>query len=95
MMIKRFLFTLSVLIPLFTYGQQESYYTLYRYNMNVINPSFAGALGKNVFAFTSRRQWSSMQDAPSTLAFSYSSVRENNVGLYGQELENTLVQRHK
>ena len=81
MMIKRFLFTLSVLIPLFTYGQQESYYTLYRYNMNVINPAFAGALGKNVFAFTSRRQWSSMQDAPSTLAFSYSSERENNVGL--------------
>ena len=81
MMIKRFLFTLSVLIPLFTYGQQESYYTLYRYNMNVINPAYAGALGKNVFAFTSRRQWSSMQDAPSTLAFSYSSERENNVGL--------------
>ena len=80
-MIKRFLFTLSVLIPLFTYGQQESYYTLYRYNMNVINPAYAGALGKNVFAFTSRRQWSSMQDAPSTLAFSYSSERENNVGL--------------
>ena len=81
MMIKRFLFTLSVLIPLFTYGQQESYYTLYRYNMNVINPAYAGALGKNVFAFTSRRQWSSMQDAPSTLAFSYSSERENKVGL--------------
>jgi type IX secretion system PorP/SprF family membrane protein len=49
--------------------------------MNVINPAYAGALGKNVFAFTSRRQWSSMQDAPSTLAFSYSSERANNVGL--------------
>ena len=49
--------------------------------MNVINPAFAGALGKNVLAFTSRRQWSSMQDAPSTLAFSYSSERANNVGL--------------
>ena len=80
-MMKRLLFILSVFIPLFTYSQQESYYTLYRYNMNVINPAFAGALGKNVFAFTSRRQWSSMQDAPSTLAFSYSSERENNVGL--------------
>ena len=78
---KRLLFILSVLIPLFTFSQQESYYTLYRYNMNVINPAYAGALGKNVFAFTSRRQWSSMQDAPSTLAFSYSSERENNVGL--------------
>lgn len=80
-MMKRLLLILSILIPLFTFSQQESYYTLYRYNMNVINPAYAGALGKNVFAFTSRRQWSSMQDAPSTLAFSYSSERENNVGL--------------
>ena len=70
-----------VLVPLISFSQQESYYSLYRYNMNVINPAYAGALGKNVFAFTSRRQWSSMQDAPSTLAFSYSSERANNVGL--------------
>jgi len=78
---KRFLFFIGlVLIPLITFSQQESYYTLYRYNMNIINPAYAGALGKNVFAFTSRRQWSSMQDAPSTLAFSYSSARNNNVG---------------
>lgn len=70
-----------VLVPLLSFSQQESYYTLYRFNMNIINPAYAGALGKNVFAFTSRRQWSSMQDAPSTLAFSYSSERANNVGL--------------
>ncbi|MDA9587829.1 PorP/SprF family type IX secretion system membrane protein [Flavobacteriaceae bacterium] len=79
---KRLLFFIGLaLVPLITFSQQESYYTLYRYNMNVINPAYAGALGKNVFAFTSRRQWSSMEDAPSTLAFSYSSERENNVGL--------------
>ncbi|MDC1011705.1 PorP/SprF family type IX secretion system membrane protein [Flavobacteriaceae bacterium] len=79
---KRLLFFIGLaFIPLIVFSQQESYYTLYRYNMNVINPAYAGALGKNVFAFTSRRQWSSMQDAPSTLAFSYSSERENNVGL--------------
>ena len=82
MMMKRLLFFIGLaFIPLIVFSQQESYYTLYRYNMNVINPAYAGALGKNVFAFTSRRQWSSMQDAPSTLAFSYSSERENNVGL--------------
>jgi type IX secretion system PorP/SprF family membrane protein len=82
MMMKRLIFFIGLaFIPLIVFSQQESYYTLYRYNMNVINPAYAGALGKNVFAFTSRRQWSSMQDAPSTLAFSYSSERENNVGL--------------
>ncbi|MDA7819487.1 PorP/SprF family type IX secretion system membrane protein [Flavobacteriaceae bacterium] len=79
---KRLLFFIGLaLVPLISFSQQESYYTLYRYNMNVINPAYAGALGKNVFAFTSRLQWSSMEDAPSTLAFSYSSERENNVGL--------------
>jgi len=82
MIMKRLLFFIGLaLVPLISFSQQESYYTLYRYNMNVINPAYAGALGKNVFAFTSRRQWSSMEDAPSTLAFSYSSERENNVGL--------------
>jgi len=81
-MIKKLLFFIGLAFsPLTVFSQQESYYTLYRYNMNVINPAYAGALGKNVFAFTSRRQWSAMQDAPSTLAFSYSSQRENNVGL--------------
>jgi type IX secretion system PorP/SprF family membrane protein len=82
MIMKRLLLYIGlVLVPLISFSQQESYYTLYRFNMNVINPAYAGALGKNVFAFTSRRQWSSMQDAPSTLAFSYSSERANNVGL--------------
>ena len=82
MIMKRLLLYIGlVLVPLISFSQQESYYTLYRFNMNVINPAYAGALGKNVFSFTSRRQWSSMEDAPSTLAFSYSSERANNVGL--------------
>jgi len=81
MMKKLLLYIGLALMPLISFSQQESYYSLYRYNMNVINPAYAGALGKNVFAFTSRRQWSSIQDAPSTLAFSYSSERANNVGL--------------
>ena len=82
MIMKRLLLYIGlVLVPLISFSQQESYYTLYRFNMNIINPAYAGALGKNVFSFTSRRQWSSMEDAPSTLAFSYSSERANNVGL--------------
>jgi type IX secretion system PorP/SprF family membrane protein len=78
---KRLLYIILLLAPILSFGQQESYYTLYRYNMNVINPAYAGAEGANLFSFTSRRQWSSLEDAPSTLAFAYSSARENNVGL--------------
>lgn len=80
-MIMKKLNYLLLLIPFFSFGQQESYYSMYRYNMNVINPAFAGAEGANTFSFISRQQWSSIDDAPSTLAFSYSSARKNNVGL--------------
>ena len=78
---KKILFTLLLLLPFLSVGQQESYYSLYQYNMNVINPAYAGAETGNLFSFTSRNQWASVNEAPSTLAFAYSSARENNVGL--------------
>ena len=74
-------FLLLLSLPILGFGQQESYYSLYRYNMNVINPAYAGADASNMLSFTSRSQWASVQDAPNTLAFAFSSARENNVGL--------------
>ena len=78
---KTALFLLLLSLPILGFGQQESYYSLYRYNMNVINPAYAGADASNMLSFTSRSQWASVQDAPNTLAFAFSSARENNVGL--------------
>ena len=78
---KTALFLLLLSLPILSFGQQESYYSLYRYNMNVINPAYAGADASNMLSFTSRSQWASVQDAPNTLAFAFSSARENNVGL--------------
>ena len=80
-MIRKITLLFLLILPLIGLSQQESYYSLYRYNMNVINPAFAGADAANMLSFTSRSQWASVQDAPSTLAFAYSSARENNVGL--------------
>lgn len=80
-MIKRRVLFLLLSLPFLSFGQQESYYSLYLYNMNVINPAYAGADAANMFSFTTRRQWASVQDAPNTLAFAFSSARENNVGL--------------
>jgi len=68
-------------LPNLNFSQQESYYSLYRYNMNVINPTFAGADASNMLSFTSRSQWASVEDAPNTLALAFSSARKNNVGL--------------
>lgn len=78
---KQILFTLLLLLPFLSVGQQESYYSLYRYNMNVINPAYAGAESANMLSLTSRNQWASMEDAPNTFALAFSSARENNVGL--------------
>ena len=65
----------------FLWGQEESYYALYRFNMQVINPAYAGAEAANQLQLLSRRQWTQFTDAPNTTAFAYSTARENNVGL--------------
>ena len=81
MMMKKYILFLLLVLSELTFGQQESYYSLYRYNMNVINPAYAGADASNMLSFTSRSQWASVEDAPNTLALAFSSARENNVGL--------------
>ena len=81
MLLRCVLFLLILIIPNLMSSQQESYYSLYRYNMNVINPAYAGADAANMLSFTSRSQWASVEEAPNTLALAFSSARENNVGL--------------
>jgi len=48
---------LLVLTPLFLFCQQESYYSFYQYNMNVINPAFAGAQEGDLIIILDRNQW--------------------------------------
>ena len=69
------------MFSLVSYSQQESYYSLYKYNMQVINPAFAGVESDLSFSFLNRSQWESLDDSPKTMAFSFSSKRKNNVGL--------------
>jgi len=77
---KKFLFTL-MLLPLAAIAQQESYYSLYQFNMQVINPAYAGAEADNMVSFLNRSQWAILDDSPRTMSLAYSSKRENNVGL--------------
>lgn len=77
-MVLRLLF---FLIPLALYCQQDGYRSLYTFNMNLINPAYAGSEGSHVFSLSSRNQWNSIEDSPKTTGFSYSMARSNNVGL--------------
>lgn len=62
-------------------AQQDPHYTQYMYNMNVINPAYAGSKENLSFGLLYRKQWVDIQGAPSTFTFSGHSPVGKNVGL--------------
>ena len=65
-------------------------YLLYRYNMNLINPAYAGANGAGVLNLGFRKQAMDLADEPVTQMASYSQSFGGNVGL-GLSLVNDKV----
>jgi type IX secretion system PorP/SprF family membrane protein len=53
-----------------TQAQQDPHYTQYMYNMNVINPAYAGSKENLSFGLLYRKQWVEIQDSPSTFSLS-------------------------
>ena len=51
------------------YGQQDPQYTQYMYNMNVINPAYAGSKENLSFGLLYRTQWTGIDGAPKTATF--------------------------
>ena len=80
---KLYIITLFLGILLFqeATAQQDPQYTQYMYNMNVINPAYAGS--KEGIAITAlyRNQWSGFDGAPETFTFSAHSPFGDKVGL--------------
>ena len=76
---------LAVLIAVVTLfeanAQQDPHYTQYMYNMNVINPAYAGSKDNLSFGLLYRKQWVDIEGAPSTFTFSGHSPAGKNVGL--------------
>ncbi len=54
-------------------AQQEPIYTQYMYNMNIINPAYAGSVEAAEFTLGTRLQWLGFENSPKTLTFSASS----------------------
>jgi len=50
-------------------GQQDPQYTQYMYNMNVINPAYAGSKENLSFGMLYRTQWTGLEGAPKTGTF--------------------------
>ena len=76
---------LPALLMLLTFldatAQQDPHYTQYMYNMNVINPAYAGSKENLSFGLLYRKQWIEIEDAPTTFSLSGSAPIGKNVGL--------------
>jgi len=62
-------------------AQQTPHYTQYMYNMNIINPAYAGSKESLSFGLLYRKQWLEIEDAPTTFSLSGSAPVAKNVGM--------------
>lgn len=63
------------------YAQQDPSYTLYQYNMNVINPAYSGTNGINEVNLNYRSQWVNLDGSPRTQFLSIGAPINDKVGL--------------
>ncbi|NNK82402.1 MAG: type IX secretion system membrane protein PorP/SprF, partial [Flavobacteriaceae bacterium] len=62
-------------------AQQDPQYTQYMYNMNVVNPAYAGTTEGLAVGALYRSQWVGLDGAPKTMTFSIHSPVGEKVGL--------------
>ena len=62
-------------------AQQDPQYTQYMYNMNVVNPAYAGSRGTLSLGLLGRTQWTSIDGAPKTLTFNAHAPLGKKVGV--------------
>jgi type IX secretion system PorP/SprF family membrane protein len=64
-----------------TKAQQDPQYTQYMYNMNVVNPAYAGSRGTLSLGLLGRTQWTSVDGAPKTFTFDVHAPLGKKVGV--------------
>ena len=69
------------MVGMLAFGQQDAQYTQYLYNMNVVNPAYAGSKGVSSIGILGRTQWVGLDGAPNTFTLSYHSPVGRAVGL--------------
>ena len=62
-------------------AQQDPQYTQFMYNMNVVNPAYAGSKENISFTFLYRTQWAALDGAPTTFTFSGHGPLNDKVGV--------------
>lgn len=65
------------------YAQQDPMYTQYNFNMQTVNPGYAGSWERMGFMVLGRYQWLGMDGAPTTYTFSLQSPTRNENVAWG------------
>ncbi|WP_310992998.1 PorP/SprF family type IX secretion system membrane protein [Aequorivita marina] len=82
---KKHIYSLIVLMAVLLFqdaqAQQDPQYTQYMYNMNVVNPAYAGSKESLSFTALYRDQWSSFDGHPISFAFAAHSPISDRVGV--------------
>ncbi|WP_339840220.1 type IX secretion system membrane protein PorP/SprF [uncultured Maribacter sp.] len=81
MKISNIYIVLFALFSLNAMAQQDPSFIFYRYNMNFVNPAYAGAEKKTEFGANVRSQWSGVNGAPETQSFLVGTYLGRSVGL--------------
>ena len=80
---KQILLIVSILMLTITssYAQQDPQYTHYMYNMNVVNPAYAGSRETLSIGLLGRTQWVGIDGAPKTITANIHAPVGRNLGL--------------
>lgn len=77
---KQIILLLVTLSSFSLFSQKDSHYSQYIYNMNIVNPAYAGIHKSVNFRVFSRQQWVGISGAPSTHTFTVQSPLGSNLG---------------
>ncbi len=75
------LIVLLILMTSIGYAQQDPSFTLYQYNMNVINPAYAGINETTEVNINFRSQWINLKGSPETQSMSIGIPVNNKIGI--------------
>ena len=70
-----------ILLTSAAFAQQDPSYTLYQYNMNVINPAYAGINETSELNINFRSQWINLKGSPETQSMSFDIPVNDKIGL--------------
>ena len=82
--------TFALLITNDANAQQDPNFTLYNFNMNIINPAFAGVKDSPELNLVYRNQFLGIDDSPRTISLAYSKPLAKNLG-FGISIINDQV----